>query len=53
METVAIQAPRYNLGKVVNKYLILEAMSFAFNSVDATEYLFHLSHMFRKLIALN
>jgi hypothetical protein len=53
METVAKQRPRYNLGKVVNKYLILEAMSFAFDSIDATEYLFHTSHMLRQLIALN
>ena len=50
METVH---PRYKLGKVVNKHLILEAMSFAFGSVDATEYLFQTSNMFRKLVALN
>jgi hypothetical protein len=53
MENAAKQAPVYNLGKVVSKYLILEAMSFAFDSIDATEYLFHTSNMFRKLIALN
>ncbi len=53
METVAKQLPCYNLGKVVNKYLILEAMSFAFKTIDGTEYLFKTSNMFRKLIALN
>jgi hypothetical protein len=53
METVAKHKPRYNLGKVVNKYLILEAVSFAFETIDATEYLFQTSNMFRKLIALN
>jgi hypothetical protein len=53
METVAKQLPRYYVGKVVNKYLILEAISFAFTSIDATEYLFQTSKMFRKLIALN
>ncbi len=53
METVARHQPRYNLGKVVNKYLILEAMSFALKPIDATEYLFQTSKMFRKLIALN
>ncbi len=53
METVTKPRPCYNLGKVVNKHLILEAISFAFDSVDATEYLFHSSSMFRKLIALN
>ena len=53
METAAKQLPCYNLGKLVSKHLILEAMSFAFNSIQATEYLFHTSHMFRKLIALN
>jgi hypothetical protein len=53
METVAKHKPVYNLGKVVSKNLILEAMSFAFNSIDGTEYLFKTSNMFRKLIALN
>ncbi len=53
METVAKHQPRFILGKVVNKYLILEAMSFAFDSIYGTEYLFQTSNMFRKLIALN
>ncbi len=53
METAAKHQPRYNLGKVVNKYLILEAMSFALKPIDATEYLFQTSNMFRKLIVLN
>jgi hypothetical protein len=53
METVVKQLPVYKLGKVVNKYLILEAMSFAFDSIDGIEYLFQTSNMFRKLIALN
>ncbi len=53
METVAKHQPVFNLGKVVSKHLILEAMSFAFNSIDGTEYLFQTSNMFRKLIALN
>jgi hypothetical protein len=53
METAAKQPPRFILGKVVNKYLILEAISFAFDSLDATEYLFYTSNMFKKLIALN
>ena len=53
MESTVKQLPCYHLGKVVNKYLILEAMSFAFESLVATEYLFHTSLMFRKLIALN
>jgi ABC-type lipoprotein release transport system permease subunit len=37
----------------VSKYLILEAISYAFNSIDATEYLFYTSNQFRKLISLN
>ncbi len=53
METVTKQPPRYILGKVVSKYLILEAISYAFNSIDATEYLFYTSNQFRKLISLN
>ncbi len=53
METEAKQQPRFILGKVVNKYLILEAISFAFFSIDGTDYLFHTSNMFRKLVALN
>ncbi len=45
-----ISRPAFNLGKIVNKYLILESISYAHNFNEGREYIFETNKLFRKLL---